>query len=344
MFHISINLSSWLIILALVIGVCYSILLYRNEDKIESVWLKRSLFLFRMLTVSSLCFLLLSPLINSYTKEKEKPIIIVAQDASSSLKNTDIYNHVLSFINQAKDDFDVFPFHFSNNLQEGLSIVNNGIQSNYSNLFDELENRFSGRNVAALVLATDGLYNVGENPIYNENATLFPLFPLAFGDSIQQKDLLIKDVQYNEIAFLGNDFPIEILVEAHFCKNKEVELKLFDDKLLLHKEKFNVKSAKFYHKIPLKIFAKQKGLQNYKLQLSYLEGEKNIINNSYEIFVDVIDSKYNILLLSDNSHPDVAALKSVLLQNQHYSIESFKIEDFDRNINKYNLVILYGMS
>ena len=344
MFDISTNLPSWLIFLALFIGVAYAIFLYQKEDKIENIWLKRILFLFRMLVVSFLFFLLLGPLVNSYIKEKEKPIIIVAQDASASLKDTDIYNQLSYFTNKVEDDFEVFSFHFSDDLQQGFSVENRGDQTNYAAFFDEVESKFMGRNVAALVFATDGLYNVGENPIYKANATVFPLFPIAFGDSIQQKDLLIKNVEYNEIAFLGNDFPVEVMIAAHSCKNNHVELKLFDGDRLLHKEKIKIKSTDFHHKIPLTIYAKQKGLQQYKLQLSNIEGEKNTINNTYEIFVDVIDSKYNILLLSDYSNPDIAALKSVLSKNKHYSIELFKIQEFDGNIDKYNLVVLFGLS
>lgn len=344
MFDISTNLPSWLIVLALLIGVVYAIFLYQKEDKIENDWLKRTLFLFRMLAVSFLCFLLLGPLVNSYIKEKEKPIIIVAQDASSSLKETDIFGQLSDFTNKVENDFEVFSFHFSDDLQEGLSVENRGEQTNYAAFFDEVESKFMGRNVAALVVATDGLYNVGENPIYKANATVFPLFPIAFGDSIQQKDLRIKNVEYNEIVFLGNDFPVEVMIAAHSCKNKNIELKLFDGERLLHKEKIKIKSTDFHHKIPLTIYAKQKGLQQYKLQLSNIEGEKNTINNSYEIFVDVIDSKYNILLLSDYSHPDIAALKSVLSKNKHYSIESIKIEEFNGNIDKYNLVVLFGLA
>ncbi len=344
MFDISTNLPSWLIFLALFIGVAYAIFLYQKEDKIENIWLKRILFLFRTLVVSFLFFLLLGPLVNSYIKEKEKPIIIVAQDASASLKDTDIYNQLSYFRNKVEDDFEVFSFHFSDDLQEGLSVENRGNQTNYTAFFDEVESKFMGRNVAALVFATDGLYNVGENPIYKANSTVFPLYPIAFGDSIQQKDLRIKNVEYNEIAFMGNDFPVEVMIAAHSCKNNNVELKLFDGDRLLHKEKIKIKSNDFHHKIPLTIYAKQKGLRQYKLQLSNIVGEKNTINNSYEIFVDVIDSKYNILLLSDYSHPDIAALKSVLSKNKHYSIEFFKIQEFDRNINKYNLVVIFGLS
>ena len=340
---ISINLPFGFIFLALIIGFGYAFFLYQKEDKIDKIWLKRILFSFRFLVVSFLCFLLLSPLVNSLQKQKEKPILIIVQDASSSVKDYNIYDDLFQLAEQTEKDFDVFSFHFDETIKEGLTNEMSGLQTNYANLFDELESRFLNRNVAAVVMATDGLYNIGENPIYKANATNVPIYTIALGDTIQQKDLLIKNVQYNEIAFLGNDFPIAVLLEGYHCNNKVVELKLYDGKSLLHKQKIRINKDKFHSKIPLKVFAKQKGLQKYTLQLSSLDSEKNKANNNYEIFVDVLDSKYNILLLSDNSHPDIAVFKSVLEKNKHYSIEQKKLEDFNLNIEKYNLIALFGI-
>ncbi|MEC8853729.1 MAG: hypothetical protein VYD33_04715, partial [Bacteroidota bacterium] len=202
---------------------------------------------------------------------------------------------------------------------------------------------FINRNVAAIVMATDGLYNVGENPIYKSNATNIHIFPIAIGDTIQRQDLLIKNVQYNEIAFLGNEFLIEVLIAGFNCKTEEVEFKLYEGKSLLHRESIKINKDEYHLKIPLKVYAKRKGLQKYVLQISNLESEKNKANNRYEIFVEILDSKYNILLLSDNSHPDIAAFKSMLEKNKHYSIEHKKLEDFNQNIEKYNLISLFGV-
>ena len=343
MFDISTELPFGLSLFTLLIGLGYATLLYRKDDKIVSIWLKRTLFLFRMLIVSFLCFLLLSPLINTLLKQDEKPILILAQDASASVKDYNIYDDLFQLVEKTEKDFDVFPFHFDETIKEGLTNEMSGLQTNYTNLFDELESRFLNRNVAAVVMATDGLYNIGENPIYKANATNVPIYTIALGDTIQQKDLLIKNVQYNEIAFLGNNFPIDVLVESFNCKNEIAELKLYNGELLLYKQKININQDDFHLKIPLKIFAKQKGLQKYTLQISSLASEKNKANNRYEIFVDILDSKYNILLLSDNSHPDIAAFKNLLLKNKHYSIEVEKLESFSKNIEKYNLIALFGI-
>jgi len=100
MFDISTELPFGLSLFTLLIGLGYATLLYRKDDKIGSIWLKRTLFLFRMLMVSFLCFLLLSPLINTLLKQDEKPILILAQDASASVKDYNIYDKDKNILNK----------------------------------------------------------------------------------------------------------------------------------------------------------------------------------------------------------------------------------------------------
>ena len=52
---------------------------------------------------------------------------------------------------------------------------------------------------------------------------------MGVGDTIQKTDQLIRDVRVNDIAFLNNDFPVEVNVEANKLKGKEVLLKLLKD-------------------------------------------------------------------------------------------------------------------
>ena len=117
MFGISTNFPIGLSILTLLIGIVYAYFLYNKEDKIDSLWIKRILFLFRFLVVSFLCFLLLSPLVKSFLKQKEKPILIIAQDASSSVKDYNIYENLSFLSEQTKEDFDVFHFHFDQSIK-----------------------------------------------------------------------------------------------------------------------------------------------------------------------------------------------------------------------------------
>ena len=82
------------------------------------------------------------------------------------------------------------------------------------------------------------------------------------------------------------------------------------------------------------------GISKYKVVLNTLKQEASISNNSYTFFIDVIDSKYKILILSDVVHPDLSAVKSVLDENKNYEVEYQKVSEFNSdNFQKYNRVI-----
>src|SRR6187431_2377496 len=78
---------AWYTILCILLGAAYAFALYYKDQSIpsESRWLKRALAVGRALLVSLLAFLLLTPLIKSFSREVEKPIVILAQDNSESI-------------------------------------------------------------------------------------------------------------------------------------------------------------------------------------------------------------------------------------------------------------------
>ncbi|HXC05069.1 MAG TPA: hypothetical protein VNZ86_09990, partial [Bacteroidia bacterium] len=63
-------------------------------------------------------------------------------------------------------------------------------------------------------------------------------------------------------------------------------------------------------------------------------------NNVQDFFVEVLDSREKILILADAPHPDVAALKQAIENNQNYEVDAFALKDFDKKVNGYNLIIL----
>ena len=64
--------------------------------------------------------------------------------------------------------------------------------TNYSSFFQQLSDVYSHRNVAAVVLASDGLYNQGSNPLYVDYPFQAPLYTIALGDTMPQKDVRIN--------------------------------------------------------------------------------------------------------------------------------------------------------
>jgi hypothetical protein len=86
------------------------------------------------------------------------------------------------------------------------------------------------------------------------------------------------------------------------------------------------------------------GTHKYRVDIDSVSNEKFTENNSRSFYVDVLDSKYKILILYDAIHPDISAIKSVLDKNKNYEIEKEKLSEFNSNYDKYNLVIYFAFS
>ncbi len=86
-FQLLTQFSAWWILICLLAGFLYAWILYRKfpvQDE-QSPWFKRILFFLRFSVVSILAFLLLTPMIRTLSRETEKPLLLFAQDASSSI-------------------------------------------------------------------------------------------------------------------------------------------------------------------------------------------------------------------------------------------------------------------
>ena len=324
------------------VGISYAYFLYRKENLLKAKIIKQLLFVIRTLFITFLAVLLLNPVVKSIHKSKHNPIIILAQDVSESIPNS-FSLEILTKIRKELTGFEIHEFSFSDKVNKGFSNNNSGLSTNYSNLFDDMKSRFANRNIAGLVLASDGLYNSGGNPLY-DNRINFPIYPIAQGDTLIVRDLSIAKVLQNEIAFLGNTFPLEITVSAQQFKGESIQVEIWYKGNKIHSEDRIIYSNDEYQKVKINLLAENVGLQKYKVLVSHLSKEKNSINNRYTSYVDVIDSRYKILLLSEKNHPDLAAYKNAVEKNKNYALEQVNVIDFNGNFEAYQLVVVFGIN
>ncbi len=355
--NIVFDYPSWFSILCLLLGFAYAFILYRKDKKFNdsSIGLVRVMAAFRFCVVTFLCFLLLSPLLKTINRTVEKPVIIIAQDDSESIrigKDSVFYkDEYAPKIQKLKDilseKYEVRIYTFGDKFKEIPyfdSLKFNEKQTDISSVFDEVETRYSNRNVGAIILASDGLYNKGSNPVFTSDKIKIPVYTIALGDTTIKKDLILTKVEHNRLAYLGNEFPLEIVVTAKQLKGKSSTLSVTKGGATFFTQQINFNSATFSITIPVLLQAKEVGLQHYKVRLSAVDDEMSISNNSRDIFIDVLDARQKILILSDAPHPDVAALKQSIESNQNYEVESFTTDNFNQSLKKYNLIILHSLS
>ncbi|MGZ4048218.1 MAG: hypothetical protein ACXVNN_02580, partial [Bacteroidia bacterium] len=259
---------------------------------------------------------------------------------------TEYKQKLQNLINKLGDKYEVRSYTFADKIKElGTtdSLKFNEKQTDISAFFDEVETRYSNRNVGAVIIATDGLYNKGANPVYSTNKIKIPVYAIALGDTTVKKDIILAKVDHNRIAYLGNEFPMEIVINAKELKGKTSTLTVTKGDAVLFTQSVNFNSDVYTTTIPVLLQAKEVGLQHYKIKLSSLPEEMSVVNNYKDVFVEVLDARQKILILSDAPHPDIAALKESIGSNQNYEVESYTLDNFDQPLKKYNLIILHSL-
>jgi hypothetical protein len=335
----------------LLTGALFAWLLYGRSSAMKKL-LRITLAVIRGLAIALILWLLFSPLIRQISYTLEKPVIVIAQDNSQSIsavmpRGFDSLSYRKS-IQKLRDElsaqYDVREYSFSDHVSKELDFSYKGKLSNASVLVGQLKDELLNRNVGAVILATDGIFNRGGSPAADMAELKAPVYTIALGDTTARKDILIANISSNDLVYLDNDFRIEVQAEAYHCAGSETRLIVTENGKKLHDQLIKVNSSQFIKNIPVTLRASSLGTHQYTISLSAVSGEISVKNNSQQLIVEVIDDRQKVLIAAAGPHPDLAALKEAIARNKHYDVAlqtGSKLNDEDPKA--YGLVILYQL-
>lgn len=307
----------YFVLFCLLLGAAYAAVLYFVRPVLFTRWLRWVLAGLRFLAVSVIAFLLLAPLSKQRVTERQLPHVVLLRDVSQSV----------ALGGDSSFSFD--------DLAKGLesrchiSIDSFGT-AGYTDIGDALD-RYRGDDVAALVLASDGIHNRGANPTTVAEKLSFPIYCVALGDTTPQRDAALMNLRCNRIAMLGNSFPVEFTVAATLLKGHEARLTVTDTRgKQLHAQTIRYDDNDFSLALTVNLTAAEPGLQRYTLRLSEAEDEASTANNVLSFYVDVIDTRQRVVIFANAPHPDLAALKRALESNPNYEAEIVLADEVER--------------
>ncbi|MBM3402361.1 MAG: hypothetical protein FJY21_08655, partial [Bacteroidetes bacterium] len=324
LFQIQFTSESYLWLLAcLGLGMAYALILYHSSGHLTKS-LRNLLFVLRAAAIAGIAFLLFAPLIRAIKRTVEKPIIILAQDHSASIlhsktkdfKEEDYKNQLRKLEKELSGDYELRTFIFSEEVKAGLDFKFDGSLTDISSLFKRIGDQLSNRNIGAVIMSTDGIYNRGANPLYESKNLSAPIYTIALGDTIAKRDLLISGLNHNNIVFLENEFQISVDLEAFQSEGSTSVLSVTSESGTVRSKPVSIRSNEFRQTITLNLPAEKKGIQAYTIRLQPLSNELSLVNNTQVIFVEVIDGKKNVLMIANAPHPDLSALRQSIELNQ----------------------------
>ncbi len=354
LFEIITEHSLWLIVPCILLGLLYAAVLYFKNKRVQEMpaFIRILLFTFRSLLISLLAFFLLSPLIKSLHTEYEKPFILIARDNSSSV----VAGKDSAFIKQELDlslkkmaekwgdKYELKWYCFGSSLKEQETPDYSDKESDYSLLLQEVENNYENRNLGAIILLGDGLYNKGNNPVYGSNKIKCPLYAIALGDTSPVKDVAIKKIEHNQVVYLGNKFPVQVNVDVKQIKSYNGTISISEEGKKIAEQPLNFNGGSVLGNASFILEADKPGVRKYTVQVTYADGEMNKANNVSSFVIDVIDNRDKILFLYDAPHPDVKAISESIESNQNYEVELMQLNEFNASVKPYSLVILHHVN
>ena len=300
----------WCILLCLLLGAAYSAALYfKGRDSLKGKMLLL-LSLLRFLAVAVIAFLLMAPMVKRKVADNEKPIVVIAQDVSQSVGEG--ARNVVD--PQLLKDYEVVVDSFG------------GTSTDIAAALDDIADRYAGRNLGAIVLATDGIYNQGQNPVIAAADLAVPVYTVALGDTTRRRDASLANLRYNRTAYLGNQFPFEVTVRASRLKGEHATLTITHNGKSLFSKEIAYTSDDFSTTETAVLTADKPGVQTYTVSITPCKGEVSEQNNRRTVAVEVIDGHQKIAIAAAAPHPDVAALKQAVEHNPNYEVEVLTCE------------------
>ena len=343
----------YLLVCAFLSALLTALLYFFKEDSLVKVW-RTALSFLRFTVLFVLCVLLLKPILKYASVSFDKPILVLGIDNSKSiLLNKDSVEYKVGLQKKIEElksslspDFEWKTLYIGNDVQIKGNLDFKENATNLSAFIDYVNDFYTYDNVSAAILISDGIFNKASNPNYQKLKISAPLFTVALGDSSAVSDQKIMEVRSNSIAFLGNKFPFKVDVAIDGYAGQKSRLVVTGFGKEVYSKEIEITSNSLYTEIQFHVDAKKIGIQKFKVKILPIGGEMNKVNNEKIIYVQIKDKRQKILLVYDFPHPDIAAIRRSIEEEESYEVTMVKTDDFIKLKRgkieaNYNLVLAF---
>jgi len=316
---------------------------YKNRENTElSTTQKRILAVLRATAIFLCLVLFLKPVFTFRKQIKEKPVIVVAADNSQSLrKYSRQLKETAEKINAGLEKkYKIDNWIFGKETLQTDTISSSDGKSDYSNLLEIIPNQYINKNIGALIILGDGIYNAGQNPLNRVPAISFPVYTVGFGDTVRIPDVRISTIKHNPSVFINNFFTVEADIHFDMLANKTATIELSSEGETLVSKSIPIPNNSYFTTETFSVQATKKGLRNYRVKVIPFDNEANKTNNNSDFAIDVIDTKHKILVISDGPHPDIGALKNILESFSNFEITHVTGNTLPKDLESFDMFVL----
>ena len=291
----------------------------------------------RWLSLFIVLFLLFEPVLRRVQRDERPPVLAVLVDESQSLGlrgdttsdvggGADVAGAVRETLRRLPvEDVrgEVRLFTFSSGaraIEDGRgglgraldTLSFRGERTDIARALGDVREALSDQNLRGVLLVSDGQYNTGRNPLYLAERYPVPIHTVVVGDTTARRDVAIRRVTTNEIAYVGTQLPVQVGLRAVDYAGARVSVALLRGGEVLQSQTADLAAGATEVPVDLAYEPAEAGLQRLTVAVTRLNGEATYRNNTASFNVRVLESRQRVLLLAAAPGPDVAALHGLL--------------------------------
>ncbi len=338
------GLTILFIILSGIIALLLALFQYVYRSKINRLNL---IFTFlRFVTYFAIFLLIFNPKFDKINYYNEKPNLVIAVDNSNSIEYLGYKDQVEFKLDDIKNNedlnntFNIEYYSFGNELKNLDTIGFTDPRTNISEVFSKL-NQVYKNSISPTVLITDGNQTYGYDYEFSARNYTQPIYSVMLGDTITYSDIKIEQLNVNRYAYLKNKFPVEAVINYNGSNRINTNFVIKAGKQIIFRKPISLSKTNNSKIINLTLPANAVGVISYRAEVIPLDNEKNIINNTKEFGVEIIDQKSNIAIVSDIVHPDVGTLKKSIESVEQRSVSILRPNEILDKVDDFELIILY---
>ncbi|GBD93338.1 hypothetical protein BMS3Abin05_00921 [bacterium BMS3Abin05] len=333
-FSLSIQGSSILLAGLVIFSIALAVWLYLYTYPPISKGLRIFLGILRTLALLLIVLLIFHPIFHVVRLYLQRPDIAVLVDTSRSMTIKDgrriranVEKEVLrqkTFKNLSKR-YNLHYYYFSNRAKpfkvsnlDSLNFKWDGTDISQSLL--DVRKALLNQYFSGVILISDGIYNVGENPLFLAKNYNVPIYCIGIGDSTEKKDVLIARVLTNRIVYAKNKIPVDVVVTQYGFKGSKVMVVLKRNGKVIDSQPVTLGPSKQEETVRLYFTPLKEGFQKYEVVIPPLKSEFTTLNNRRSFYVKVLKSKLKVLILAGGPSTDVKFIRRILDDDENIDV------------------------
>ncbi len=359
---------------------------YRFEGKNINERLKKKLLALRVIWLILICFLLTGPtlIVSGWVPIQNRIAVLIDTSKSMSITedNESRFARIQKliqngFIKKLEKQTGILPdvFSFAENVTpispNELENINNfkpdGNQTAISFAIKNIVSHLGEGNLMGIIMLTDGVNTIGENPQNVLTNIRTPIHFVAPGHGSSNTDYALFIPKPPATGFLNSNIRVTGEIAASFGgysdKKEKVEIKITRDGELFDSIPVEVFGNGVKIPFSFNIPCKEEGSFRFEVEIPTVEGELTEENNKTGFLLKVVRERLNVLALSGAPNWDMKFITNALagdpnatlthwakvMDNRWVYSQDFEVKDgttepnFGKEINEADIIILSGI-